>query len=61
MDMFVYLKTGISFILTFVGMKMIISDYYPIPIHISLMVIVAVLAIAVIASVTIGKKRHPHF
>lgn len=61
MDMFVYLKTGISFILAFVGMKMIISDYYPIPIHISLMVIVAVLAIAVIASVTIGKKRHPHF
>jgi len=61
MDMFVYLKTGISFILAFVGMKMIISDYYPIPIHISLMVIVAVLAIAVIASVTIGKKRPLHF
>ena len=61
MVMFVYLKTGISFILAFVGMKMIISDYYPIPIHISLIVIVAVLAIAVIASVTIGKKRHPHF
>ncbi len=61
MDMFVYLKTGISFILAFVGMKMIISDYYPIPIHISLMVIVAVLAIAVIASVNIGKKSRPHF
>jgi tellurite resistance protein TerC len=61
MDMFVYLKAGISFILTFVGVKMVISDYYPIPIHISLMVIISVLAIAVITSVTIGKKRHPHF
>ena len=61
MDMFVYLKMGISFILAFVGVKMLIADHYPIPIHISLLVIVSVLAIAVIASLTIGKKRHPHF
>jgi tellurite resistance protein TerC len=61
MDMFVYLKMGISFILAFVGVKMLIADHYPIPIHISLMVIVSVLAIAVIASLTIGKKRRPHF
>jgi tellurite resistance protein TerC len=61
MDMFVYLKMGISFILAFVGVKMLIADYYPIPIHISLLVIVSVLAIAVIASLTIGEKRHPHF
>ena len=60
MDMFVYLKMGISFILAFVGVKMLIADHYPIPIHISLMVIVSVLAIAVITSLTIGKKRHPH-
>lgn len=58
MDMFVYLKMGISFILAFVGVKMLIADHYPIPIHISLMVIVSVLAIAVIASLTIGKKGH---
>jgi tellurite resistance protein TerC len=56
MEMFVYLKTGISFILAFVGVKMLIADYYPIPIHISLMVIVFVLAIAVITSVTTGKR-----
>jgi len=61
MDMFVYLKIGISFILAFVGVKMLIADHYPIPINISLMVIVSVLAIAVITSLTIGKKRHPHF
>jgi tellurite resistance protein TerC len=56
MEMFVYLKAGISFILAFVGVKMLIADYYPIPIHISLMVIVFVLAIAVITSVTTGKR-----
>jgi tellurite resistance protein TerC len=56
MEMFVYLKAGISFILAFVGVKMLIAGYYPIPIHISLMVIVFVLAIAVITSVTTGKR-----
>jgi len=56
LEMFVYLKAGISFILAFVGVKMLINDYYPIPIHISLMVIVSVLAIAVITSVIKGKQ-----
>ena len=54
--MFVYLKLGISFILSFVGVKMLIADFYPIPIYFSLGVIVGVLAIAVITSVTIGKR-----
>jgi tellurite resistance protein TerC len=58
MDMFVYLKMGISFILTFVGVKMLIADHYPIPNHISLMVIVSVLAISIILSLMIGKKDH---
>lgn len=56
MEMFVYLKLGISFILAFVGVKMLVSDIYPIPIYFSLGVIVGVLAISVITSVTIGKK-----
>jgi tellurite resistance protein TerC len=55
-EMFVYLKLGVSFILTFVGVKMIVADLYPIPVHFSLGVIVGVLAVSVIASVTIGKK-----
>ncbi len=57
MDMFVYLKGGISLILTFVGVKMLLADIWPIPIHISLMVIVSVLAIAIVLSVTVGKKK----
>jgi tellurite resistance protein TerC len=56
MAMFVYLKLGISFILAFVGVKMLIADIYPIPIYFSLGVIVGVLAIAIITSVTIGKR-----
>lgn len=60
MDMFVYLKAGISFILAFVGLKMIIADHYPIPIHISLMVIAFVLSIAVITSLFIGKRKERH-
>jgi len=58
MGMFVYLKLGISFILAFVGFKMIVSAFdFNIPIHISLAVIFASLALAVIASLTIGKKH----
>jgi TerC family integral membrane protein len=56
MAMFVYLKLGISFILAFVGVKMLIADIYQIPIYFSLGVIVGVLAMAVITSVTLGKR-----
>ena len=57
MEMFVYLKLGISFILAFVGAKMLLADIYPIPIYFSLGVIVGVLAISIVTSITIGKKE----
>lgn len=57
MEMFVYLKLGISFILTFVGVKMLLTDMHPISINFSLGVIVGVLAISIIASITIGKNK----
>jgi tellurite resistance protein TerC len=41
---------GLSAVLVFVGVKMLLSDLYPVPIGISLAVIVAVLACAVAAS-----------
>jgi tellurite resistance protein TerC len=50
MDKFHYLKLGLSIILTFVGVKMVISEFYKIPIGISLGVIACILALAVIAS-----------
>lgn len=49
-DRFYYLKTGLSFILIFVGCKMAITHYYNIPIFISLSVILCILIIAIIAS-----------
>ncbi|MCA1733183.1 MAG: TerC family protein, partial [Acidobacteria bacterium] len=50
-DRFYYLKPALSFILTFVGVKMVISHWYKLPISISLTVIVGALLIAVIASI----------
>lgn len=61
MEMFVYLKLGISFILTFVGVKMLLVDLYHIPIYFSLGVIIGALAIAILTSVTVGRRAaHQH-
>ena len=58
MGMFVYLKLGISSILAFVGVKMIATAMgVHIPIHISLLVIFTCLALAVAASLLIGRRR----
>ncbi len=58
MGMFIYLKLGISFILAFVGVKMIATAVgFHIPIQLSLAVIFASLTLAVVASLTIGKKH----
>ncbi|MCL4303591.1 MAG: TerC family protein [Anaerolineae bacterium] len=50
-DKFHYLKLGLSVVLTFVGVKMVIAEFYKIPIGVSLGVIAGILTIAVIASV----------
>jgi len=57
MEMFAYLKLGVSFILAFVGVKMLLSQTYPVPIYFSLGVIVGVLTISIIMSITIGAKK----
>jgi len=49
-DKFHYLKLGLSVVLTFVGIKMVIAEFYKIPIGVSLGVIAAVLTIAILAS-----------
>jgi tellurite resistance protein TerC len=60
MGMFVYLKYGISFILAFVGIKMlaVVSGFH-VPPPLSLSVISAALVLAIFASVTIGRKARP--
>ena len=47
---FPYLKYGISVILFFVGVKMLLSHFFPIPIVASLGVIVGILALSVLTS-----------
>ncbi len=55
-DRFYYLKPALSFILTFVGVKMVISHWYKVPISMSLAVIVGALLIAIIASMIRAQK-----
>ena len=56
MGLFRFLKYGISFLLFFVGVKMLISDFYHVPINISLFVIAITLTISILASVLIKEK-----
>jgi len=57
---FHYLKLGLSVVLAFVGVKMLLTDMYKIPIGISLGVIALVLAVSVIASLMFPKKVEAH-
>jgi len=57
MEMFVYLKVGLSFVLCFVGTKMLMVDVYKIPIGTSLAVIGGVLLLSVIASLIVARKQ----
>ena len=50
MGRFHYLKLGLSVVLVFVGLKMLLTDIYKIPVLVSLGIVAAVLAISVIAS-----------
>lgn len=47
---FHYLQLGLSVVLSFVGVKMLVAQWHPVPIGVSLAVIALVLAVAVIAS-----------
>jgi len=50
MDMFRYLKVGLSLVLCFVGAKMMIVDFYKIPIGLSLGVVAGILGVSIVAS-----------
>ena len=57
MNRFVYLRVGLSIILIFVGIKMILSKTFPIPNYISLVVIMAILLITICASIFMTRNR----
>jgi tellurite resistance protein TerC len=50
---FAYLKAGLSFVLCFVGVKMMLADVYKVPIAVSLAVIAAILTVSIIASLLV--------
>jgi tellurite resistance protein TerC len=55
-DRFHLLSYGLALVLMFVGVKMLIVDFYKIPVFASLGVVVLILALAVIASLKIPKR-----
>jgi tellurite resistance protein TerC len=57
MEMFVYLKVGLSFVLCFVGAKMLIVDLYKIPIGASLGVVGGILILSVVVSLLVQWKE----
>lgn len=54
---FYYLKYGLSAILVFVGIKMVITDLFHIPVVFSLLTIAAILIISVLLSIIFPKKE----
>jgi len=57
MGIFHYLKYGLSIILSFIGVKMFISEWYHVPIEAALGVIAGVLALSIIASLLFPEKK----
>ncbi len=55
MEKFQYIKMSLVFLLAYVGIKMLLVHHYPIPIHISLMIIGGILAVGILASTKAGR------
>jgi tellurite resistance protein TerC len=56
MNLFHYLKLGLAIILSFIGVKMLIADFYHMPTAVALGFVAFVLAASVIASLLFPKK-----
>jgi tellurite resistance protein TerC len=55
-DKFRYLKPGLSALLIFAGLKILLADIFPIPTPLSLLIIVAILATAIGASLFADRR-----
>jgi tellurite resistance protein TerC len=56
-DRFIYLRTGLALVLTFVGAKMIFADVFHVPNWASLVIIVTVLSVTTVISMRVTRKR----
>jgi len=57
MEMFRYLHYGLSLVLSFIGVKMLIAHYYEIPTHYALATVAGILLLSVLASVIHPAKK----
>ena len=55
-DRFVYLKQGLAALLVFAGVKILVSELYPMPVFVSLGVIVLILTISIVASWLVTRR-----
>lgn len=56
MDKFRYLKHSLVFVLSYVGVKMILTHHHPIPTTTSLIVIASLLTVGILASIYAGRR-----
>jgi tellurite resistance protein TerC len=56
-DRFIYLRTGLAILLAFVGVKMVVADYFHIPNWLSLIIILVILAVTIAASLFATRKQ----
>ncbi len=57
LPLFHFLHYGLSFILGFIGLKMLIAEFYKIPVGVSLTLIVSAIFISILASLVSKKKK----
>ena len=57
MELFHYLHFGLSFVLTFVGVKMVIEGFYPIHIAVALGVVTSTVAVSIVASLMFPPRQ----
>ncbi|MDF2447713.1 MAG: rane protein [Bacteroidota bacterium] len=60
-DKFRYLSKGLAFILIFTGLKMLVADFYKLPILVVLLIIVVILISSTVASLFFEKKNRKKF
>ena len=56
---FRYLSHGLSVVLIFIGLKMLVADFFPIPIGPSLAIVMVVLGVAIVASMIAERRGGP--
>jgi len=57
MRLFHYLHYGLSIVLVFIGLKMLLSNFYKFPIELTLAIVAGILSISILASIMTTKPN----